>query len=100
MKTRIIKREYSTWESHKEICLNHVEYKLQYEKNFIGIKYWKDFKETFCGMGDRFTSTIWMNDKDLLINRFYCHFNKDKYNPSNNDEWSDGVTRCDPNEYR
>lgn len=38
-----------------------------------------------------------------VITKFMEDYNtvyKDKYNPNNNDEWSDGVTRCDPNEYR
>ena len=39
----------------------------------------------------------------VVITKFMEDYNtvyKDKYNPNNNDEWSDGVTRCDPNEYR
>ena len=38
-----------------------------------------------------------------VITKFMEDYNtvyKDKYNSNNNDEWSDGVTRCDPNEYR
>ena len=37
----------------------------------------------------------------LIAYKTWCKkdFNKDKTN-SNNDEWSDGTTRCDPNEYR
>ena len=39
----------------------------------------------------------------VVITKFMEDYNtvyKDKYNPNNNDDWSDGVTRCDPNEYR
>ena len=39
----------------------------------------------------------------VVITKFMEDYNtvyKDKYNPNNNDEWSDGSTRCDPNEYR
>ena len=39
-----------------------------------------------------------------VITKFMEDYNtvyKDKYNPNNNDdEWTDGSTRCDPNEYR
>ncbi len=39
-----------------------------------------------------------------VITKFMEDYNtvyKDKYNPNNNDdEWTDGATRCDPNEYR
>ena len=31
---------------------------------------------------------------------FYKPKQQSKLNSNNNDEWSDGVTRCDPNEYR
>lgn len=39
----------------------------------------------------------------VVITKFMEDYNtvyKDKYNPNNNDEWTDGTTRCDPNEYR
>lgn len=39
----------------------------------------------------------------VVITKFMEDYNtvyKDKYNQNNNDEWSDGVTRCDPNEFR
>ena len=39
----------------------------------------------------------------VVITKFMEDYNtvyKDKYNPNNNNEWSDGSTRCDPNEYR
>ena len=38
-----------------------------------------------------------------VITKFMEDYNtvyKDKYNPNNNDEWTDGAIRCDPNEYR
>lgn len=82
MKTRIVKKEYNTWEDHKNTCLNHVSYKVQYQKSFMGIKYWKDFKETsYAGYDVPFISskTVWMSDKDLLINRFNCGMTKTKY---------------------
>lgn len=78
MKIRIVKKEFSTWEDHKNECLNHTQYKLQYQKSFLGIKYWKNFKEVFCGMEDCFTSTIWMNSKEDLIKRFNCEISKIK----------------------
>ena len=43
------------------------------------------------------------NEFAVRISKFmedYSTVYKDKYNPNNNDEWSDGSTRCDPNEYR
>ena len=38
----------------------------------------------------------------LIAYKNWCKkdFNKDKTNPNNNDEWTDGAIRCDPNEYR
>ena len=39
----------------------------------------------------------------VVITKFMEDYNtvyKDKYNPNNNDEWSDGAIRCDPNEFR
>ena len=42
-------------------------------------------------------------DKSIMNNYqglFEPKGNKDKANSNNNNEWSDGITRCDPNEYR
>ena len=79
MKTMIVKREFTSWEDHKQICLTHIEYKLQYEKNFLGIKYWRNFKEFYWGIEGYCSSTIWMKDKKALINRFNCVMNETKY---------------------
>lgn len=76
---RIVKKEYTYWDTFNDNCITDISYKLQYQKSFIGIKYWKDFKEMLCGMCDCYTSTIWMSDKDLLINRFNCTMNEVKY---------------------
>jgi len=79
-KIRFIKREYTTWEDFKGICLPHTEYKLQYQKSFLGINYWKTFTETLCGgMGDCFTTPIFSNSKEELLKRYNCAKNKDKY---------------------
>ena len=43
------------------------------------------------------------NEFAVRISKFMEDYNtvyKDKTNSNNNDEWSDGSTRCDPNEYR
>lgn len=93
MKTRIIKKEYTRWKEpqnmkvegvwikHGGECITDISYKLQYQKSFIGIKYWKDFTETlYGGYGEPFiyTSTVWMSDQCLLIDRFNCEMTKTK----------------------
>lgn len=79
--TRIVRKESTYWKTYGEDigCIIEVHYKLQYKKKFLFFDYWVDFKETLCGMGDCFTSTIWEKDKDTLIARYNCTATKDKY---------------------
>lgn len=81
MKTRIVREESTRWNSYGENkgCVTEVHYKMQYRKSFLGFKYWKNFTELICGMGNCMESTIWMKDKKALINRFNCAMNKTKY---------------------
>ena len=79
-KTRIVKKEYTYWDSDfNEGCIPVVQYKLQYQKSFLGFKYWVDFVESFHGFRGHFSSIIWMDNKDELITRFNCSMSKIKY---------------------
>lgn len=68
--------------------------KEEIEKLNLSIAY-DDFVDSLIAKGYKYKNF-------LIAYKTWCKkdFNKDKYNPNNNDEWTDGVTRCDPNEYR
>lgn len=78
-KIRFIKREYTTWEDFKNVCISHTDYKLEYQCSFLGIKYWKTFKEVLCGIEDCYSNTVWKNSKEELLTMYNCTKNKDKY---------------------
>lgn len=67
--------------------------KEEIEKLNLSLSY-EDFEDSLIAKGYKYKNF-------LIAYKTWCKkdFNKDKTN-SNNDEWSDGVTRCDPNEYR
>jgi hypothetical protein len=78
-KIRFIKRETTFW-NRNNVCENNVYYKLQYQKNILGLDFWKDFKEMLCGgMGDCYSNVVWEKDKQVLLDRFICKRTKDKY---------------------
>ena len=71
--------------------------KLKEEINKLNLSIaYDDFVDSLIAKGYKYKNF-------LIAYKTWCKkdFNKDKYNPNNNnDEWSDGSTRCDPNEYR
>ena len=70
--------------------------KLKEEINKLNLSIaYDDFVDSLIAKGYQYKNF-------LIAYKTWCKkdFNKDKTNPNNNDEWSDGVTRCDPNEYK
>ena len=69
--------------------------KLKEEINKLNLSIaYDDFVDSLIAKGYKYKNF-------LIAYKTWCKkdFNKDKTN-SNNDEWTDGSTRCDPNEYR
>ena len=60
----------------------------------------KKANESYFLLNSSFFTFDWLVENDTNILKVLEDKYKDKYNPNNNDEWSDGSTRCDPNEYR
>ena len=70
--------------------------KLKEEINKLNLSIaYDDFIDSLMAKGYKYKNF-------LIAYKTWCKkdFNKDKTNSNNTDEWTDGTTRCDPNEYR